>query len=246
MEINQEVCTQCVKCMPSCPVNAIYVDRTTKHVLIDQEKCVECGVCYRSGLCEFSGLMPPQLTWPRSIRAALSDPLIVHKETRIPGRGTEEMKTNEVTGRYKWRHIGLAMEMGRPGTGTSFRDVEKVTMALARHGVAFEPKNPVTSLIVDQATGRVNPEVLDERALSAIIEFEAPLEKLPALLETLRSVAQEIDTLFSLNAIGLVGPDGSHPVYDALLELGLRPSPNGKNNMGLGKPAYDFFGGNGP
>lgn len=245
MDINQGVCNQCAKCMPTCPLGAISVDRATKHVVIDQEKCVECGVCYRSGVCELSGLTPPQLTWPRSIRAALSDPLIIHKETRIPGRGTEEMKTNDITGRYKWGHVGLAMEMGRPGTSTSFRDVEKVTMACARHGVTFEPKNPVTSLIADKGTGQINPEVLNERALSAIIEFEVPLKKLPALLETLRRVAKEVDTVFSLNAIGLVGPDGSNPVYDTLVDLGVSLSPNGKNNMGLGQPAFDFFGGNG-
>jgi ferredoxin len=245
MDISQEVCNQCAKCMPTCPVNAIYVDKTTKHVVIDQEKCVECGVCYRAGVCESSGLIPPKLTWPRSIRAALSDPLIVHKETRIPGRGTEEMKTNEVTGRYKWGQIGLAMELGRPGTSTSFRDVEKVAMACARHGVTFEPKNPVTSLMIDKTTGQINPEVLNERALSAIVEFEMPLEKVPALLETLRAVSEEIDTVFSLDVIGLVGPDGSNPVYDLLVSLGAQLSPNGKNNMGLGKPAYNFFGGNG-
>ena len=245
MEINQEVCTQCVKCMPTCPVGAIYVDKTMKNVVIDQEKCVECGVCYRSDMCEFSGLTPPKLTWPRSIRAALSDPLIVHRETRIPGRGTEEMKTNDVTGRYRQGQVGLAMELGRPGISTSLRDVEKVASACARHSVAFEPKNPVTSLMVDTATGQLNPEVLNERVLSAIIEFEMPLEAAPALLETLKIVAKEIDTVFSLDVIGLVEPDGSIPVYEKLVSLGFRPSPNGKNNMGLGKPAYNFFGGDG-
>lgn len=246
MYIKQEVCDRCAKCILTCPVDAIYVDKATKHVEIDQERCVECGVCYRSGVCEFSGLTPPELTWPRSIRAALSDPLIVHKETRIPGRGTEEMKTNDVTGRYKRGHIGLAVELGRPGVSTSFRDVEKVAMACARHAVTFEPKNPVTALMVDAATGRINPEVMNERVLSAIVEFEMPLERLGGLLETLRTTADQIDTVFSLDAIGLVEPDGSIPAYDALVDLGFDLSPNGKNNMGLGRPVFDFWGGNTP
>jgi hypothetical protein len=87
--------------------------------------------------------------------------------------------------------------------------------------------------------------VLNERVLSAIIEFEMPLETAPALLETLKIVAEEIDTVFSLDVIGLVEPDGSIPVYEKLVAIGFRPSPNGKNNMGLGKPAYNFFGGDG-
>jgi hypothetical protein len=218
------------------------VERAAKRVVIDREHCVECGVCHRAGVCEVGALTRPELTWPRSIRAALSDPLIVHKETRIPGRGTEEMKTNDVTGRYKRGHIGLAAELGRPGIGTSLRDVEKVAMACARYGVVFEPQNPVTLLMVDRSAGRIDPEVLDERVLSAIVEFEVELEKAPPLLAELRAVSREIDTVFSLNGIGLVEPDGSIPAYDLLLAEGFSPSPNGKNNMGMGRPAFDFFG----
>jgi ferredoxin len=241
MEINQELCTQCAHCIPTCPVGAIHGERATGHIVIDQEQCVECGVCYRSGVCEASGLVRPALAWPRSLRAALSDPLIVHKETRIPGRGTEEMKTNDITGRYRRGHVGLAVELGRPGLATSFRDVEKVAMTCARHGVTFEPKNPVTALMVDKAAGRINPEVLNERVLSAIVEFELPLEQAPAVLADLRAVADEVDTVFSLNLISLVEPDGSLPAYAMLLREGFSPSPNGKHNLGLGRPAFPHF-----
>lgn len=242
MEINQELCTQCAKCIPVCPVGAIHGERMSRHIVIDQDKCVECGVCYRAGICEESGLVPPLLTWPRSIRASLSDPLIVHKETRIPGRGTEEMKTNDVTGRYKRGHLGLAIELGRPGVSTSFRDVEKVAKTCARHGVIFEPKNPVTALMVDRVQGFINPEIMNERVLSAIVEFEVPLERAPALLADLQAVACDLETVFSLDAISLVEPDGSLPAYDVLVGAGFHPSPNGKHNVGLGRPAFDFFG----
>lgn len=240
MYIDGKLCTNCAQCMYTCPVGAIYVDRARKRMTIDQELCVECGVCYRAGVCEPEALVRPELTWPRSIRAALSDPLIIHKETRIPGRGTEEMKTNDVTGRYKRGDIGLAAELGRPGISASFRDVEKVAMICAQHEVTFEPNNPVTSLMIDTSSGRMNPEVLNERVLSAIIEFKVPLEKAPAILEDLRAVSHEIETVFSLNAISLVEPDSSAPILSMLEKLGFQPSPNGKNNMGLGRPAYDF------
>lgn len=32
----------------------------------------------------------------------------------VPGRGTEEVKTNDVTGRVDKKHYGIAVEMGRP------------------------------------------------------------------------------------------------------------------------------------
>jgi ferredoxin len=243
MYIDQTVCTTCAKCIPTCPVGAIFVNRATKHIKIDQELCVECGVCWRSGVCESAGLTRPELTWPRTIRAALSDPLLINPETRIPGRGTEEMKTNDVTGRYKRGFVGIAAELGRPGTGASFVDIQKVSRACAAQGVRFCPQNPITHLIVDTSTGDINPEVLGERVLSGIIEFEVPIDQAPAILETLREVAGEVDTVFSLDIINLVEPDGSVPMFDMLKQAGLTPSPNGKNNLGLGRPAYDFFGG---
>ncbi|WP_198468620.1 hypothetical protein [Acetomicrobium sp. S15 = DSM 107314] len=36
-------------------------------------------------------------------------------------------------------------ELGRPGTGTRFYDVEKIAKACAAFGVEFEPQNPVTA-----------------------------------------------------------------------------------------------------
>jgi NAD-dependent dihydropyrimidine dehydrogenase PreA subunit len=240
--INQERCTRCAQCISFCPVGAIVGDKATKQIVVDQERCVECNVCYRSGVCPEDAFVLPTLTWPRSVRGVFSDPVQVHKETRIPGRGTEEMKTNDVTGRFKRGQVGIAIELGRPGTSTSFRDVQKVAEVCARHGVTFEPQNPVTFLMVDRARGLLNPEVLDERVLSAIIEFEVDQAKVPALLRDLRAVSQEIQTVFSLNACQLVEPDGSVPMLKMLRAEGFQPSPNGKNNVGLGKPAYPFFG----
>jgi hypothetical protein len=153
------------------------------------------------------------------------------------------MKTNDVTGRYRHGYLGIAAEMGRPGIGTSFIDIQKVSRALSKHHVEFCPKNPISSLIINQ-DGDLNPEVLGERVLSGIIEFDVPLEEAPQVLDTLRQVSKEIDTVFSLDVISLVEPDGSVPMFSILEACGIAPSPNGKNNMGLGRPAYHFFEGN--
>lgn len=240
MYIEEEICTNCAACIPTCPVRAIFVDRERKQVAIDLELCVECGVCYRSGVCEHASITQTDLEWPRSIRAALSDPMIVNPETRIPGRGTEEMKTNDVTGRYPRQHVGIAVELGRPGIGASFIDIQKVSRVCANFGVSFCEHNPVTRLMTDQDTGDINPEVLGERVLSAIVEFNVPLDKTPDILNALRTVSTDLDTVFSLNVISLVEPNGTVPVSPILEKLSVDPSINGKTNMGLGQPLFDF------
>jgi hypothetical protein len=75
--------------------------------------------------------MPP-LEWPRSIRAAFSNPLSTHRSINEEGRGPEEMKTNDVTGRFPRGIAGVMIEIGRPGTGTTFKDLQLVSAALAK------------------------------------------------------------------------------------------------------------------
>jgi hypothetical protein len=210
------------------PTRIIYV--------IDEDECVECSVCLRSGCCPTDALYQPELPWPRSVRKNFSDPLKIHPETRIPGRGTEEMKTNEVTGRYRRGTYGMAFELGRPGVGARFRDVEKVTKALSTLKVEFEEKNPVTKLMVDRKRGLINPEVLGEKVLSAIVEFMVSSERLPQVMEVLDRVSKEIDSVFSGDIISRVGTDGTIPYLRAVREMNRYLSVNGKSNMGLGRP----------
>jgi hypothetical protein len=107
--------------------------------------------------------------------------------------------------------------------------------------VIFCEQNPVTFLMTDKESGTINPEVINERVLSGIVEFEVPLEKAPAVLSSIKEVSKELDTVFSLDIISFVEQDDSIPLYDILADLNMKPSPNGKNNMGLGKPAYPFY-----
>ncbi len=204
--------------------------------VIEEDECVECSVCLRSGCCPTDALFQPALDWPRIVRKNFSDPLKIHPETRIPGRGTEEMKTNEVTGRYRWGTYGMAFELGRPGVGARFRDVEKVAQALATLKVEFEENNPVTKLMVDRKKGSIRPEVLGEKVLSAIVEFMTPAENLPQILEVLGRVSKEIDTVFSGDIISRVGPEGSVPSVKSLQQMNRFISINGKSNVGLGRP----------
>lgn len=238
MRIDDEACIGCRLCVPYCPMGAISMDRAAKLAKIDQDECVECGVCFRSGVCPVDAFIEEAHPWPRSVRAAFSNPLTVHKETRVPGRGTEEAKTNEVTGTFRKGFVGVTAEMGRPGVGTRFRDVERVAQALARAGVKFAQQNPVTYLMTDQATGKLNSEVLDEKVLSAMIESITPIENLPTVIKELREVARQIDTVFSLTISTRLDGDGSAPCEKVLSDLGVPLYINGKTNVGLGRPLF--------
>ena len=233
MRIDEDTCIGCGECLPYCPMEAIDVDDCA---VIDQDECVDCGVCLRSGVCPVEAIVYEPAPYPRSLRAALSNPTIVHKDTGIPGRGTEEMKTNEVTGIFKSGGVGIGLEFGRPGVGTRFRDVDKVAQAMAKQGAHFRPENPVTFLMDDVSTGRLKKEILDEKVLSAIVEFSLPIEKMKDALIALKEVAKEVDTVFSVECINVVEPDGSLPADKILSELGIPRYINGKTNVGLGRP----------
>ena len=238
MKIDRETCIGCEACHPYCPVNAIVtIDSEREEISeVSQDECVECGVCLRADVCPTDAIMMPVLEWPRSVRAMFSDPITQHPSTKLEGRGTEEMKTNDVTGRFGRGMAGLAVEMGRPGVGTTFRDIQTVCMALAGVGAEFEPENPTSSLIADKRTGEITEEVLKERALSAIIEFSVKNERLEEVLKALKAVSYRIDTVFSLCLTSRVDPDGSIPVEAIARQAGFSPRPNTKTNLGLGRP----------
>ena len=171
MKADESKCIGCKRCFPYCPLGRIQILRPHPkipgrvYIEIDQDKCTDCGMCFRANVCAVDALYQPAEPWPREVRAVLSNPLIEYKGSQVPGRGTEEMKTNDVTGRFLPGEVGIGIELGRPGVATSFRDVEVVAMALAPLGYEMAEENPVTHFMSDRKTGKLRDDILDERAI---------------------------------------------------------------------------------
>ena len=241
MRINQAKCAGCGQCTEVCPLGTITSRRRNTgnsklYYEIDEEECVDCGVCLRSGICSADALIMPNYQWPRTVRAAFSDPTVEHRETKVAGRGTEEVKTNEVTGRIRRGFVGISCEMGRPSMGARFTDIEKVAVALARLGVEFEPNNPCTKLMEDPGKGTFKYEVKQEKVLSAIIEMLVSLEEMPRILEEIRKIEKQVDCVFSVDLITVLEEGNRIPTLPILFEMGWPVRPNGKMNTGLGRP----------
>jgi hypothetical protein len=189
-------------------------------------------------VCPTSALVPEELEWPRTVRRAFSDVLVTHESTGILGRGTEEVKTNDVTDRLTWGQAGFVVELGRPSIGTRFRDIQAVAMALAESAVEFEERNPVTTLMTDRARGILNPEILNEKVLSAILEFRVPMERVRQVLSLLRETASRIDTVMSVGVATRCDEDGGNPLENLLPENGFELL-RAKTNLGLGRREAD-------
>ena len=229
-----ETCIGCGSCIPYCPVEAISLG--PQGAQIEQEECVECNACVRSDVCPTDSLIQPELQWPRSVRRVFSDPAPQHGLTGIPGRGTEEMKTNDVTGRFRVGEAGFVLDIGRPGIGTRLHDVEKIYRRLVKLGAHFEEQNPLTSLLKDKGGCEFKEEVLDEKVLSIIIECKVPSLSIQEVLEELKRCALEIDTVFSVGLIDRVLDEGSMKNYERARQLGYDLSMNAKVNIGVGRP----------
>jgi len=263
MRIDPHKCVACGNCVTVCPVGAIHIDPDIGRATVNEDECVECFACYRGmskehlnptmvrtirraakffrfrfdpepDICPTDAIVPQELAWPRIVRRAFSDPQVPHESTGIHGRGTAEVKTNDVTNRVKQGEAGFVVEFGRPGVGARFRDIERVTAALAALGVEFEQNNPVTSLMRDRSRGLIREDILGEKILSAIVEIKARLERVPAVLQKIRDLAPQVDTVISVGVSTRCDAGGGEPLREILEREGY-PTYRGKTNLGLGR-----------
>jgi len=237
--INLEKCNGCKICHRYCTVDAIYYEN--KKCYIDQDKCTECYVCIRQKVCPQDAIEPIDLnTFLKQFQHVISDPVENHGVTGVTGRGTEEVKTNDVTGRIQAGEVGVCIDMGRPGKGVYLRDASKVAMAITGAGGELLPADhtPLAALMKDLKTGELIDECLNYHLLSVIVEGKCREEQLPEILQALKDVGQELETCFSLGLILRVDEDGQTTALQCLDQLGIPQPHRGKVNVGLGRPLY--------
>ncbi len=264
MRINPNKCVACGNCTYVCPMGAIFIDPHIRRATIDHDECVECYACFNGlsqehlppslvrglrrlfhvfrlrfdpepDVCPTAAFEPEELTWPRVVRRAFSDPRVPHESTGVEGRGTEEVKTNDISGRVQVGEVGFTVEFGRPGVGVWFHEIQKITAALARAGVHFEKKNPVTSLMSDVASGTIREDILNEKVLSAIVEIKAPVERTEEIIRLIRDVEKQIDTVVSIGVGTRCDENGEENVVAPILERLGYNLERAKTNIGLGR-----------
>ncbi len=264
MTINPQKCVACGNCTYICPMGAIYIDPQLQRATINRDECVECYTCHdgmsqehlnptfvravrkvfqwarirfdpEPDVCPTAAFEPEELAWPRIVRRAFSDPRVPHESTGVHGRGTEEVKTNDVSGRVQVGEVGFTIEFGRPGVGVRMRDIQEMCWALVKAGVSFEKRNPVTSLMSDAASGTLREDVLGEKLLSAIVEIKAPVERTEEIIRLVWDVEKRIDTVIAIGVGTRCDTDGEDRVVAPILErLGYRLE-RAKTNIGLGR-----------
>lgn len=239
MKIDSEKCISCGECIKYCPVDCIL--EKDGQVYIDEDECVECGVCKRMEVCPVDAFFYQEevFHYPRAIRMQFSDPGAQHPVLKAWGRGTEEAKTNDVTGKFKRGGYGMFLEFGRPVTGTRFTEIEKVTTAIRKMGLEILEDNPIYGLFEDPDTGKIKKEYLNEKILSAIVEILLNEDQLEEVIEKIFPIFNEINTVVSVGLVTRFEDDGSLPIIKKLEQMGLTVRPNAKINVGLGRPLIE-------
>ena len=264
MKINPDKCVACGNCTYVCPMGAIYIDPKIKRATIDRDECVECYACFNGmsqehmnptlvrglrkvfsimrlrfdpepDVCPTAAFEPDELAWPRVVRRAFSDPRVPHESTGVEGRGTEEVKTNDISGRVKTGEVGFTIEFGRPGVGVWMREIQDMAWTLAKAGVAFEKRNPITSLMTDVNTGTLRTDILNEKVMSAILEIKVPVSRTEEIIRLVWDVEKRIDTVVALGVGTRCDEAGNETIVAPVLErLGYKLE-RAKTNVGLGR-----------
>jgi len=240
--VNKELCTGCWTCIPYCPVSALKKNEDETITYVDQDICTKCNVCIRNQVCPLEAIEEqPYDNFKNEFQHLMSDPTVSTKGTGVPGRGTEEAKTNDVTGRFGKNEFGICIDMGRPGIGCKLREAEKVAMAVVRAGVKLEgpEATPIAKIMTDLKTGKLRDDLLETYVLSIIVEGKCNIKRLPDVIKALKEVEKQIETVFSLGIVARVDENGDTPMFDMLKELNIPRPFRGKINVGLGRPLVE-------
>lgn len=232
MRINEH-CIGCLACLPYCPQGAIKSNAAHEQAFIDEEACVECGVCLDTDVCPADALEESQkemaLVKQRFGRLVASFPG-GDKAGRSGGDGFD-VKRNDVTRNIPRGIAAVRLEINRPVGGVKLGDIEAMRMFLINAGWKPDVGGRYRHLLEKGFT----PEVLDQKVLTAYFEMKLPPEELERLIGDARTYLEKTPLWASVN-IACLGE--TYPLFlKALAACGMEADPVAKFNLGLGRKA---------
>ncbi|MGH9433690.1 MAG: hypothetical protein ACRD3T_19345, partial [Terriglobia bacterium] len=94
---------------------------------------------------------------------------------------------------------------------------------------------PLTLLRSDICTGTLRPDILNEKVLSAIVEIKVPVERTEEIIQIVREVEKQMDTVVALGVGTRCDANGEDNIVAPVLEgLGYKLE-RAKTNTGLGR-----------
>ncbi len=106
---------------------------------------------------------------------------------------------------------------------------------LAAIGVDFEKKNPVTTLMADQKTGKLREDILNEKVMSAILEIKTSVDRIEEIIGIVKEVEKQVDTVVVLGVGVRCDSNGDDPIVAPILEKLGYELHRAKTNIGLGR-----------
>jgi hypothetical protein len=243
-------------------MGAIYIDPTIKRAKVNLQECVEYYACYTGlsqehlnptivrttrkifqmlrlrfdpepDVCPTAAFEPEELTWPRVVRRAFSDPRVPHESTGVEGRGTEEVKTNDISGRVKSGRPAT-IELAGPASASGCARFSSCAGRSLTRGRVREAE-PDHLLMTDVATGTLREDILNEKLMSAIVEIKVPVERVEEIVRLVWDVEKRVDTVVALGVGTRCDEKGEDNVVAPVLERLGYSLERAKTNVGLGR-----------
>jgi hypothetical protein len=101
--------------------------------------------------------------------------------------------------------------------------------------VAFEKKNPITSLMTDTSTGTLREDILNEKVMSAIVEIKVTVDRAEEIIRLVWDLEKRIKTVIAIGVGVRCDDTGEDNLVAPILErLGYRLE-RAKTNTGMAR-----------
>lgn len=197
-------CRGCGSCVPLCPQGAIRLQpgNERKRAVIDQEHCMECGVCLDSGVCTFGALREGD-TLRDTVRRLFGRmaPVTLKKEKSSGRTGSWDVKTCDSGRPLPAGEAIIRVELGRPEGGVTLVQAERLRQALLQQGYQPEEQRAYQTMLE-----LLGPEALEQeaggiRVLSVCLEYRCEPDRLVCLLDFVEDWAQQQRVRYRVNAL---------------------------------------------